>query len=244
MSGERLGLLCVDGGCASLQARPLEVDSLVNEEEDKWVPDGLLKENTFQKDSRFLGGPPVTGAGSRCEWAGQSGVKASAFVPCPVGGAWALLRPRLLGVLGAAPLVTDLIVSSLASETLAWGPPLGWTRRGGGVGGHQHGAGSGPWGPPILELSFSSLMPSVGGPHLMDGPLPGPSLQSLSGSLRGPRAFSSQRPTVPASSSGCALPGPEGEPCGWAAALPAPTWAWPHPTQAPSAPSAQRGLWP
>lgn len=42
--------------CASLQVRPLEVDSLVNEEKDKWVPDGLLKENTFQKDSDSLGG--------------------------------------------------------------------------------------------------------------------------------------------------------------------------------------------
>lgn len=39
-----------------MRVRPLEVDSLVNEEKDKWVPDGLLKENTFQKDSDSLGG--------------------------------------------------------------------------------------------------------------------------------------------------------------------------------------------
>lgn len=48
--------LCGQGSCASLWVRPLEVDSLVNEEKDKWVPDGLLKENTFQKDSDSLGG--------------------------------------------------------------------------------------------------------------------------------------------------------------------------------------------
>lgn len=83
---------------------------------------------------------------------------------CSLPSGWGLgpLRPWSLGALGAAPLVTDLIVSSLAAETLAWGPLLGWTGRGGGVGGHQHGAGSGPRGPPTLELSFSSLMPSVG----------------------------------------------------------------------------------
>ena len=53
-------------------------------------------------------------------------------------------------------------MSSPAGKTLALGPPLGGTGQGGGVGGCQQAARSGPRGPAALELSFSSLTPSVG----------------------------------------------------------------------------------
>lgn len=76
----------------------------------------------------------------------------------------------------------------------------------------------------------------------MDGPLPRPYTAVAVGlPCRGPRAFSSRRLTVPVPSSGGAPLGPEGEPRGPAAAPAAPTWAWPHPAEAPGSLIVQRG---